>query len=629
MSVESQANGTENASEAWRELGSYRFRLGYMRPEDHPSIIGALRQNPQPILSELKKWDNLSNIVGIYGNTEVEKRQGSDIWLNNRMDAYDGMYAILTSGIPRDRLEDATPLTTGELSCMRANGIGLFQELLQASDPTTQMELTNFLSYSLWLTQRELIESGPRRGGEPSLFHRKKQIEFEHKKALLIPLLARAGHAFASRGEVEHLELVYQGFKNIEDDEASLSLLFDSDLSQEERLTAAVGYINTYGFIKGINVLAQSIKNTDAADVREELTTIYRTLQGDDVEEVMAELSEVYSAVDFEHYPLNVELTQEECDRIEIVLHKNAIRNKHENVYDLHMLDLGAGTGRHMLELMKRGYTKVKGVEQEQKHVDIIRSKNSDADIHQGNWESLPEVVPADYRADVIYCLGRTLPHNRTSIEMLKFFDQLQATLSNTGDIFVDLPDETGVYEKRISALRENAKALGIKPSVNDIIFDGPDENHKFNRYILRREQVEALGSLFGFHIADAYSTNIGEGEDAIQNRYYHLERNSAFDPKSISGEEFRKKMDLLGLSDVDNDFNTFIQSWGMKLGQAFLYTPGNEKIKSLVAEAREKQLPKDQWGPTVRVFEHGGYLELESSGLPKGQWNEVMRDVH
>ena len=66
-----------------------------------------------------------------------------------------------------------------------------------------------------------------------------------------------------------------------------------------------------------------------------------------------------------------------------------------------------------------------------------------------------------------------------------------------------------------------------------------------------------------------------------------------------------------LGMFDYDVDYNMFVDSWGMTLGQALLF--GLESTGSLHSLPRFEELFRQKRGPQVWVDKKGGRLNLRS----------------
>lgn len=127
------------------------------------------------------------------------------------------------------------------------------------------------------------------------------------------------------------------------------------------------------------------------------------------------------------------------------------------------------------------------------------------------------------------------------------------------------------MYRNRIARLKNNFQAQGIEGVNVDLIYDGPDETHKFNRMVLRPEQVDALARLIGFRPAMDIRNESIEGGN-IRNLYYILEINPNFNPFTISHEQLVSDLKTLGVLVPETDFNMYVKAWDMTLGQALLF---------------------------------------------------------
>jgi len=108
----------------------------------------------------------------------------------------------------------------------------------------------------------------------------------------------------------------------------------------------------------------------------------------------------------------------------------------------------------------------------------------------------------------LILIMGRSLPHVETKYE----FDKVGWNLFNNmteGDYLIfDMPDPTtGTYAKRIEALKETLRKIGLEERLVDkvdCLVDGPDGINEYNRYVPTQEEVISSLKQKGFELIDA-----------------------------------------------------------------------------------------------------------------------------
>ncbi len=99
----------------------------------------------------------------------------------------------------------------------------------------------------------------------------------------------------------------------------------------------------------------------------------------------------------------------------------------------VHLLDIGAGTGRYTSALMKQGY-EVKAVELVKRNIDVFLKREPNADVVQGDARSMP-FLPDD-SADITLLLG-PLYHLIGDEEKLKALSEAKRVTKPGGLIFV------------------------------------------------------------------------------------------------------------------------------------------------------------------------------------------------
>ena len=123
----------------------------------------------------------------------------------------------------------------------------------------------------------------------------------------------------------------------------------------------------------------------------------------------------------------------------------------------MHLLDIGAGTGRYSSALMAEGY-EVKAVELVKRNIEVFRKREPGADVVQGDARSMP-FLPSD-SADITLLLG-PLYHLIGDGEKVKALAEARRVTKPGGLIFVAyLMNEYSILsycfdEDRINGLME------------------------------------------------------------------------------------------------------------------------------------------------------------------------------
>lgn len=480
-------------------------------------------------------------------------------------------------------------------------GVNFIGELLEDQAFEYKQELVEFLNYDLWLSWRYMHLRGTGfLGKEDPIYHRNK-LEFEDKKRLITPLLRQAVNSAVRDGNTNIVDMTMRGLHNVEAFEEAQELLLQEQMTYNHRLMLSVSHANEFGFIPTIDTLAKAFKGEKGSQkYRDQLRSIYVTLQGEEVEAISSELEEIYNRVNFAEYALNnPDLTKREADLVE--------RYAGNISKDAAILDIGAGVGRHSSELIQRGYKNVTAVEYQQNHIDFIRKKHPQIKAIKGSWHDLVDITAGPESYDIAYIFGRSITHNRTPQEMVHFFDQMTTVVKTQGKALVDFEDiNWGARQERVQNLRNNLQRLGIKTTLGGEIFDGPNNNERFNRLVLRSEQVKTIADIFGLKVVANERLPIEGGE--FDNVYYVFEKDGSFDPRNITRQDLHEALFDLGIlrSKDAKVYNMYIESWGMTIGQAYIFGLDNEKIR--LANQRGQ-------GPVVSVeYSADGKINIETS---------------
>lgn len=470
-------------------------------------------------------------------------------------------------------------------------GLPYLEELLLKPEFDEREALLSYLTHQVWVNQASLVRiKNSVVDHETDERVQAAEMRLEQSKERIHPILVKAAKSSAVEGNLEALGQVFEHFRVTDEKGTAAEVLLGQDMTYEERETLMISYIQTFGFVDAVDTLSRGIAETaDGTEVyKQDLERLYSEFQGDNVALIMQTLTDVYESVDFNEYALNSqELTQEEVDLIEGNVLDRFTSNTGRSREDITLMDLAAGTGRHTMEMLRRhAVGRVIDVEYEAKHVALIKEQNPDVEVIQGSWYSLPFKTSEgeDATIDVFDVLGRSLHHARKTHEMLKIFDELQRVTSSEAVGIFDVGAVEGDYEANLRRFRDNlrAKGIDIDETRAKLIFDGPDNEHRFNRMLLDDPQVDAFLGLTGFRVAERIERVVDESR-GVKNVYYVVEKDPDYDPRRISREVLYEELDETGvLFDPGSDYNMYVEAWGMTVGQALLGGLDNEHYREL-----------------------------------------------
>ena len=248
------------------------------------------------------------------------------------------------------------------------------------------------------------------------------------------------------------------------------------------------GVIRRLAPIMGIEGIRKSLREyMESADsFRQTFETIFDYLGLDPgVAQVNLE-KDVYEKIEFSAYKPNEELQKFDVDLL-----------KRECTGKDRILDIACGTGRHLESIDGHNGLRVTGVDLVKKHIDQIKTRNPQRDVHVGSWFDLP--FP-DEGFDAAYCLGRSFMHNTTIPDTVSSLQEMRRVISDDGFLLVDLPDPTvGEYKEQIERTKKIVAKNGIKDILPGLITDSPDLEHYFDRYAPDPIAFKAIAELAGF----------------------------------------------------------------------------------------------------------------------------------
>lgn len=537
--------------------------------EAHRNIIHTGGTN-EDIGAVLEAWKYASDQFDrLYHAPTRENSFIQDYWDSKSMNYHQSMEMIIHPG-KRDLIKRLSDDESDAFS-----GVGRVEQLLADPEFEHREEMLDYLTYRLWVASNVLKMSKPYPGEEfgPG-YHRNKE-EYEQEKKHLMPLVVKATQAFAEEGNSAAVRRVLENLETMGESEIAVDMLAAEGLSDEARLNIAVQQMNVFGVVP-------TIERISARDNKDEaLTRLYRTLQGQDIETVMNNLTEVYKAVDFHEYVLNnPELTARESALVQAQVEEYA-KKVGKSPQEVRIIDVGAGTGRHSVALHKQGYD-VTALEYEHHHVQKIKEQDPDIKAVVVDWHNVPYPdgrYPNDVSPEVFYCLGRTILHNNSPEKMARFFDEMHRVLGEDGVGIIDIPkvpedrvaEVEDEYSDEIRRYAEHLESLGVEPGRARNIFDGPDEKHKFNRMAMTDTQFKAYAKLFGFRVKEVQDAPIGEAA-LFDNSYYVIEKDPEFVVDLIPPQEFREAVADIGLLDPGVDYNRRVDAWDLPLGIPIMY---------------------------------------------------------
>lgn len=274
-----------------------------------------------------------------------------------------------------------------------------------------------------------------------------------------------------------------------------------------------MGFLPVFGNALGFGTMRSYINEyiKSHPDQRTKLEDLSKRVGLDKGEKVFFDLGEVYQAADedktFENYQPYSQLQEADMAVLDSYLPKDGA-----------IVDLGCGTGRHLIPLLKQGYH-VEGVEIDESAFPSILTKQPGAVLKVGSMHNLPY---EDHSVNAVYLLGRTLAHLTSTYEAVAVFRELRRVLKDKGVVIFDLPDlrteEMREYSnERLSFLSDK---LHIWNREFGTIHDSPNGKHYFDRFVLSYVYQVALIGGFNAEVVKEAVYQGASGKEA-KNEYW------------------------------------------------------------------------------------------------------------
>lgn len=522
----------------------------------HRNLREILKSNPEILDQKDKKY--IGNLLKKWQNADDNcdknlNEPGEDFW---DQIAFDSKSELSLISIPNSFVFQNSSYE--EYS--NSKGIKLLNQLSQDKNFDQKDILANYLAYEIWFTKQPM-EIG-------STLTTKQILEkVEEAKKLLYPPLQEITinllHEKNQKGIEKFMNYLYSANQS----DFAEKIIIDPRLNIQERTDFMVSFMNSFGVISGIKLLNSKI------DEHPDIKKVYEIIQGKNIEKIYKNLQCLYSEINFDNFFINTsEFTEKELNLIKQQINDYCQRTNQDSK-SINILDIGAGTGRHSVPLFQEGY-QVTALELQDNHVQTIRQKAPGIQIIQQDWLKLE----LNHKIDFAYCLERSALHNQTPSDMLKFFDNISSSLEKNGTLLIDFADTSiGEYQSKVDQFKQNLIKIGVKESKIQYIFDGVDEKHQFNRMAPTKEQIKIYAKLTGLKMV---SSNHDSVED-ISNTYYIFTKDPNLYPDDDSIDNLQELLLEIGLYGKDVDYNQFIKSWEMSIGQALIYGLDNDLIRT------------------------------------------------
>ena len=252
-------------------------------------------------------------------------------------------------------------------------------------------------------------------------------------------------------------------------------------------------------YVRLINAVRDKLKAEDLSQTqREHLVRLGKLLLGLDVNKpefnegnFFLTLESLYDSVRFENYKNN----QGEATRIESDIIQSVVKSYPGSAQ---VVDLGCGTGRHLVELTSRpgaveqgGDKDYIGLEIQERHIELARQNLGNPDkIVSGSMYKMPFEASS---IGVLYAAGCDVSHSEDGKTFSTLMDEAYRTLKPGGMFVFDIPDpDTGIFPEHRRRYIQALEQIGVHQQLIDyaqksqieFIVDGPGDDKLYNRYV-------------------------------------------------------------------------------------------------------------------------------------------------
>lgn len=236
---------------------------------------------------------------------------------------------------------------------------------------------------------------------------------------------------------------------------------------------------------------------------------LLRILNPEAPDEAHKDLRDLYANIKFEEYKVNEEMQKTD----ESVL-SGIIDNKDK------VLDLGAGTGRLAIPLFRKGVD-ITALDYVKRHVKLIKKQAPDLNAVNTDWTNTGLESES---FNVLYSLGRSISHEFNPDRQKKLFAEANRLLKFGGRFCFDVPNrEKGQYKELV---KKYAEIMGRRNLAyrEGTIYDSPDGENYFTRYIYSISDIRSLATDNGFEVEEIRNENLENGY-GDENIYFVLKK--------------------------------------------------------------------------------------------------------
>ena len=223
------------------------------------------------------------------------------------------------------------------------------------------------------------------------------------------------------------------------------------------------------------------------------------------------DLRTLYDKIKFQEYKVNEAMQATDAEVLTDTLRGH---NAHS------VIDLGAGTGR-LTKVARDEGMNVTAVDFMPRHAEIIRHDVPEAKVLIADWVKTP--LPEE-QTDMVYILGRSILHEYVPDRQRALFTEVYRLLKPGGTFLFDVPDKTrGVYATLTKQYANAMKSRGL-PYREGTIYDSPDGQNFFTRYVFSEEDIRKLADETGFAVEKVENHEL-KNDKGDTNKYFTLRK--------------------------------------------------------------------------------------------------------